>query len=384
VSRRALLSFLVAGALLLLLPSLGTIVAFPTSYVVFLYFMSFWVAQATSWNILSGYTGYFSFGQAAFFGVGVYTSADLVTQFGWNYFVTIPLAGLTGLILALIVGAVAFRLGSLRGEIFALLTLIVALILATVARLSTFVDGGQGRQISVPDYPSFLGEFSEMIYRLGVVIALVAVAAAYAIQHSRFGWGLFVIRDREDVAEGLGVPTFRYKMLAIGISGFLAGASGSVFALQIGFITIEQVFGLTVPLLVIVMSVLGGRHHWLGPVLGAVVVFTLQDRLVGAGLENWNQIIIGAILVLMVTFAGEGLYERGAGRWAPAGALLVLGTVVLGATGAADGLIDAFAFALAAAVLTLFLPVERLPWLARRRPERLESQIVASVRDRRP
>jgi ABC-type branched-subunit amino acid transport system permease subunit len=381
VSRRALLSFVVAGALLLLLPSLGTIVAFPTSHLVFLYFMSFWVAQATSWTILSGFTGYFSFGQAAFFGVGVYTSADLVTEFGWNYFVTVPLAGLAGLILGLVVGAVAFRLRSLRGEIFALLTLIVTLILATVARVSTFVDGGQGRQISVPEYPSFLGEFSEMIYRLGVVVALVAVAAAYAIQHSRFGWGLFVIRDREDVAEGVGVPTFRYKMMAIGISGFLAGASGSVYALQIGFVTIEQVFGLTVPLFVIVMSVLGGRDHWLGPVLGAVIVFTLQDRLVSAGLESWNQIIIGGILVVLVIFVGEGLYQRGAGRWAPAGALLVLGTVVLAATGAVDGLIDAFAFALAGAVLILFLPVERLPWS---QPGRRRLQAAASTHERRP
>ena len=379
MSRRALLSFLVAGALLLLLPSLGTIVAFPTSYVVFLYFMSFWVAQATSWTILSGFTGYFSFGQAAFFGVGVYASADLVTEFGWSYFVTIPLAGFAGLILALVVGAVAFRLRSLRGEIFALLTLIVTLILATVARVSTFVDGGQGRRISVPEYPSFLGEFSEMIYRLGVVVALVAVGAAYAIQHSRFGWGLFVIRDREDVAEAIGVPTFRYKMMAIGISGFLAGASGSIYALKIGFVTIEQVFGLTVPLFVIVMSVLGGREHWLGPVLGAVIVFTLQDRLVSAGLESWNQIIIGGILVVLVLFVGEGLYQRGAGRWAPAGALLVLGTVVLAATGAVDGLIDAFAFALAGAVLILFLPVERLPW-----PERRGLQVAASTDERRP
>jgi branched-chain amino acid transport system permease protein len=381
---RALLAFLVAGALLLLVPSLSAIVEFPASYLTFLYFISFWIAQATSWTILSGYTGYFSFGQAAFFGVGVYTSADLVVQLGWNYFVTIPLAGLAGLLLALAVGAVAFRLGSLRGEIFALLTLIVTLILATVARLSTFIDGGQGRRLALPDYPAFLGEFPEMIYRLGVVVALIAVASAYAIQHSRFGWGLFVIRDREDVAEGLGVPTFRYKMLAIGITGFLAGISASVYALQIGFVTIGQVFGLQVPLFVIVMAVLGGRQHWLGPVLGAVVVFTLQDRLVSGGLADWNEVIIGAILVLLVTFVGEGLYERGAGRWIPAGTVLVVGTVVLAAAGVADGLINAFAFALAAAVIVLFLPVERLPWLARLQGERRGPQIAASVRERRP
>jgi branched-chain amino acid transport system permease protein len=362
VTRRAAAVFVLVGVGLLAVPALQGPLAFPVSYLVFGYFLAFWIAQATSWTVLSGFSGYFSFGQAAFFGVGVYTTADLMTQLGWNYFATLPVAGVMGALLGLGVGALAFRLGSLRGEIFALLTLIVALILATVARLSTFVDGGQGRTIPVPAYPEVAGDFQTLTYRLAVLVALAAVAAAYAIQHSRLGWGLFAIRDREDVAEGLGVPTFRYKMSAIAISGALAAVSGSVFALQIGFVTIGQVFGLTVPLLVIVMSVLGGRSHWLGPVLGATVVFTLQDRLTSLGLESYNQIILGTVLIVLVVFVGEGLYERGAGRWGWATGLFALTLVVLGVTGVTGGLLDAFAAALGVFVLALFIPHRWLPW----------------------
>ena len=104
-------------------------------------------------------------------------------------------------------------------------------------------------------YPDWLGDFQDLIYRLGLGVAALAVVTAFLIQNSRFGWGLFSIRDEEGVAEELGVPTFRYKMLAITVSGFLGALSGAVAALQIGYLTPEGVFNLTVPLFVIVMSV---------------------------------------------------------------------------------------------------------------------------------
>ena len=153
------------------------------------------------------------------------------------------------------VGALAFRLGSLRGEIFALLTLAVTFTLAAIASISTWVDGGQGIAVPIPDYPGFLGDFQDLIYRLALGVAAARGRERYLIQNSRFGWGLFSIRDEEDVAEELGVPTFRYKMLAITISGFIGGLSGAVAAVQIGYLTPESVFTLNVPLLVIVMSV---------------------------------------------------------------------------------------------------------------------------------
>ena len=194
----ALLGVVVALAFV---PNLQDATGFAPFYLVYAYFVFFWIAQATSWNILSGYTGYFSFGQGAFYGLGVYTAGDLVTREGVNYFLTIPIAGVLAAALGAAVGALAFRLGSLRGEIFALLTLAVTFTLASVAVLSTWVDGGQGIALPVPDYPAFLGEFQDLIYRLGLAVAALAVVTALLVQGSRFGWGLFSIRDEEDVAE---------------------------------------------------------------------------------------------------------------------------------------------------------------------------------------
>lgn len=312
MSRRAqaLGAFLALGATLWFLPLARSAADFPIFYLIFLYQMFFWIAQATSWNILTGYSGYFSFGQAAFFGVGVYTSAILVARYDMNFFLSVPLGGLMSMLLALLMGFVAFRLRALRGEVFALLTLAVTFVLAALARISSFIDGGQGRAIAVPEYPEFLGEYADFIFRLGLIIAVIAVATAYAIQHSKFGRGLFAIHDDEDVAEALGAPTFRYKMIVLGLSGLLAGAAGSIHSVQISYVTIEETFSFGIPLFVILMSTLGGRQHWLGPVIGASVVFTLQDRLAGLGYGDLSQILLGAVLILAILFMPEGLYLR--------------------------------------------------------------------------
>jgi branched-chain amino acid transport system permease protein len=336
VKHRQLAVLLAVAAALAFVPNLQDATGFPVFYLVYAYFVFFWIAQATSWNILSGYTGYFSFGQGAFYGLGVYAAGDLVSREGVNYFLTIPIAGVLGGLLAAGVGALAFRLGSLRGEIFALLTLAVTFTLSAIAQLSTWVDGGQGIPIQIPEYPAFLGEYQDLVYRLGLAVAFLAVLAAFLIESSRFGWGLFSIRDEEDVAEELGVPTFRHKMLAITISGTLGALSGAVAALQVGYLTPEGVFNLTVPLLVIVMAVLGGRRHWLGPVIGALVIYSLQERLTNSGLGEWGEVVLGGILVLMILFAPEGLYERIRGRprrAVAAGVTLVVVTAFAGLIG---------------------------------------------------
>src|SRR5262245_33282921 len=335
-----LLAILAVAVVLAFAPNLQNAIDFPVFYLVFGYFVFFWIAQATSWNILSGYTGYFSFGQGAFYGIGVYTVGDLITRKHMNFFLTIPIAGALAALVAAGVGWLAFRLGSLRGEIFALLTLAVSFAISSIAGISTWVDGGQGIALSIPSYPDFLRAFQDLIQRLGLAVLLsalwlafaaVRVFAAYLIQSSRCGRGLFSIRDEEGVAEELGVPTFRYKMLAITISGFIGGLSGAVAAIQIGYLTPESVFSLNVALLVIVMSVVGGRRHWLGPVIGALLIYTLQEQLSSSGHDKWAQVILGSILIVVVLFAPEGLYARIVSRprqGALAGVVLVAGILV--------------------------------------------------------
>jgi branched-chain amino acid transport system permease protein len=361
VNLRSAISFAAVGAALLLVPNLREQLDFPIYYLVFLYSLCFWITQATSWNILSGYSGYFSFGQAAFFGVGMYTTAILVARYEFNFFVTVPLAGIAAAVLALLIGFVAFRLRSLRGEVFTLLTLVVTFALAAFARISSFVDGGQGRAVQSPDYPSFLGSYTDMIYRLGVVMTITALVIGYAIQHSRFGRGLFAIRDDEDVAEALGAPTFRYKMLAFAISGSMAGVAGAVHSLQTSYVTIEETFTFLVPLFVILMCVLGGRGHWLGPVIGATVIVSLQDRLAGSEFSDSSQIILGSILTVTILFVPEGLFLRLASRRRLAVVTFAAVLAVTTLAGLLDGLLTRAIVSTIAVLPTLFVP-ER--WLS--------------------
>ncbi|HEX5014385.1 MAG TPA: branched-chain amino acid ABC transporter ATP-binding protein/permease [Candidatus Limnocylindrales bacterium] len=355
--RRGLLGFGLAYLALAALPFLRDAFGFPVFYLVFLSTIWFWTAQATSWNILSGYSGYFSFGQAALVGVGAYTTAVLVGRQDWPFLATLPLGGLLAALLALGIGALAFRLRSLRGEIFALLTLAVPFILGSLARILPAIDGGQGITVPAPDAPDPIGGFQELLYLLSLTVAMGALATAFLVQHSRTGWALFAIHDAEDVAEGLGIPTFRAKMVAIGLSGLIGGLAGSLFALQIGFVTVESVFGLTIPLFVIVMCVLGGRTSWLGPLLGAVIIVTLQDRLASAGFQGWSLVILGSILAALVVLAPDGLVARLRARAAPVAAAFVVPFVALAIVGFGDGLVDWLAGALIAAAIVAFVPV---------------------------
>jgi branched-chain amino acid transport system permease protein len=288
---------------------------FPLAYLALLTTMLFWVTQATSWNILSGYSGYFSFGQAAYVGVGAYTTAVLFGRHGVDFYLTVVVAALLCAVLGLGMGFVAFRLRSLRGEIFALLTLAVPFILAALARLSSAIDGGQGVPVGLPPFPAQLGLPQDFLYLASLVVAGCAVAVAFVMARTRSGRALAAIRDAEDVAEAVGVATFRYKLQALVASAVIGGVGGSLFALQIGFVTVESVFGLTVPLFVIVMSVLGGRTHWAGPVVGAVLVVLLQDRLTALGLTGWPLIVLGAVLIVLVVLAPDGLVVRVRALW---------------------------------------------------------------------
>jgi len=356
---RGWVGLLLIATLLAAVPVLSAVFDFAPFYMVFLSGILFWAAQSTSWNILSGYSGYFSFGQGAFYGVGVYTMAVLFGRHGVDWLVAIGLAGLLAMTLAVVIGTLAFRLRSLRGEIFALLTLAVPFILAAVVRLSDAIDGGQGIVVPVPEFPEALGSFQSFFFVSSAVVGILALGIAFVMQRTRYGWALFAIRDDEGVAEGLGVPTFRHKMIAIATNGLIGGASGAVFALNLGFVSVEGTFNLRVPLFVIVMSVLGGRNHWAGPMVGAVYIHTLQNRLADGGFDGWSLIVLGVVLVLLVLLAPEGLMARFAARPWPVGAVFVATLGVLGLWRGWGEPIDWLAAALALTVVVAFLPGRR-------------------------
>jgi branched-chain amino acid transport system permease protein len=340
-------------------PAVAAFFDVTTFYLVFLSGILFWTAQSTSWNILSGYSGYFSFGQGAFYGVGVYSMALFFGRHGVDWLAATAIGGALSMLLALGIGTIAFRLRSLRGEIFALLTLAVPFILAAVVRLSDRIDGGQGIIVPVPDYPDFLGSFQNFFFVSSAVVGIFALAVAFFMQRTRYGWALFAIRDDEEVAESLGVPTFRHKMIAIGANGLIGGISGAVVALNLGFVSVEGTFNLRVPLFVIVMSVLGGRNHWAGPMVGALYIHTLQNRLAHSGFDGWSLIVLGVVLVLLVLLAPEGLTARFARRpWVVAG-VFVGSLLGLGLWGGWGQPVDWLAVGLLAAAVVAFLPGRR-------------------------
>ena len=366
---RTLVGFLIVGILLAFVPNLVDALDAPTFYLTFLFTIFFWASQASSWNVLTGYSGYFSFGQGAWFGIGVYTTGVLAGKEGWNFVATLPIAGLVAGAFGLFIGFVVFRVRRLSGEIFALTTLAVAFVLASLARLFTFIDSGVGIFMTGTELPGFLGDSRTAIYRLILVIALLTLLASYLIFESRLGWGLFAVRDDEQVAHGLGVPTFRYKMIALGTNAFFAGLMGAVWSLRIGFVTVEEVFNLRIPLFVILMSILGGMRHWMGPVVGATVIFTMTDRLNSAGLQDVNQVMIGALLILLVLSVREGIYLRMKRRWLASG-VIFFGTMIVSTVfDLTSSLVWDFSLALLLTIPMLIIPDSVWGKLTRRSPE---------------
>jgi branched-chain amino acid transport system permease protein len=299
---KPVLGILAAGAALACVPWLGL----PAFYESFLYLVCHWAVLALSWNILSGYSGYFSFGHGAFFGIGMYATAVLSGRFGWPFLATLPAAALLPALLGLALGFVVFRVKAVRGELFALLTLAVTFVVATII-LNTPIDGGPGIYLNAVAVPKLGPSPSASLYLLMLLAMIAALLVSWRVKVSKLGTGLFAIHDDEDVAEVMGVPTFRYKLLAFALSCGLAGVAGGIHALFVSYVTAGETFNITVPLTVVLMSVLGGTRFWGGPAVGAAAItgllylFTAGDHAVA------GKAAVGVILVLVILFMPNGI-----------------------------------------------------------------------------
>jgi branched-chain amino acid transport system permease protein len=275
-------------------------------YLSYLYVVFFWIALATSWGILSGYSGYWSFGHAAFFGAGVYTAATLAGKWGVPFLLTVPAAAAIAAALALGIGLVVFRIKSLRAEFFALLTLSVTYVLAAIVS-NTPLDGGGGVYLSNVALPQFGTTVPGAIYLLGLALALAALAVSRRILRSRLGAGLLAIHDDEDVAEVKGVPTLHYKLAAFAISSAIAGAAGAIQAGYLGYVTVGETFSITVPLYVVLMSILGGARHWAGPAIGATLITVALSLFVGGGHAEIGRAGVALALVVVILVLPQGI-----------------------------------------------------------------------------
>ncbi len=298
-------SLALAGAALASIPWWGL----PAFYETFLYLVLHWIVLATSWNILSGYSGYFSFGHGAYFGAGVYTTAVLASRFDWPFLWTLPAAAVVAALLGVLLGAIVFRVRRVRGELFALLTLAVTFVIATIV-LNTPLDGGPGVVLSAVPVPKLGPGMASSFYLLALIAALGTVTIAYAITRSRLGLGLFAIHDDEDVAEVMGVPTYRSKLVAFALSCGLAGVAGGIHALFVSYVTAGETFSITVPLTVVLMSVLGGTRHWAGPAVGALVITALTYAFTAGDVAIAGKAFTGLVLIVVILFLPQGILGR--------------------------------------------------------------------------
>lgn len=341
--------------LLAAVPMLQESMGFGAYYIVFGYTLFFWITQTTAWNIFSGYSGYVNFGHAIFYGAGVYVTANMVNRTEAGLLVMIPLGALAAALVALGLGYVMFRRG-LAHEIFGLFTFALAIALGVLVRQIDSIGGGGVLMVNRVNYPDFLGSVNEMLYHLGLLLAVVAVLIAWLVQRSRLGIGLAAIRDDEKVAETIGVPTFRYKMTALALGAGIAGASGALNAVMVSYIEPEATFGISTSVMVVLMALVGGQRHWAGPIIGATLMFALSDRLTGLGMTELSQLLTGAVLILVVIALKGGIYEQWKRRPVAGLSVFVVVLLVLMVTPLVAGFIEALLWALLAMVFVLVLP----------------------------
>lgn len=264
---------------------------------------------AQAWNLLGGYGGQFSFGHAAFFGVGAYVQVIAQVTFGLNAWAALGLAIVAASVMGLIVGALSFRYG-LKGSYFALVTLAFAEVMRIGAVSVGFTGGGVGMMLPLKESfatMQFGSRRGSIALVGGFVIAALLVTAW--LRHSRFGAGLQAVRDNEDAASAIGVDPMRVKLGAIALSAAFMGAAGAFYLQVFQYIDPGIAFGAHVSVEALVGAIVGGMGTLWGPVLGAVALHALADltRNLFGQLPGLNMVIYGTVLVLIVMFLPRGL-----------------------------------------------------------------------------
>ena len=294
VSRRAPLAIGAAVVLVLALAPAG-LSPFLVQFLINLFMLA---ALAESWNIIGGFTGYASFGNVAFFGIGAYTTGVLLTAAEWPFALALPAGGLLAMAFAGLIGMPILRL---KGHYFAIATLGVAETMREIVYNLKITGGGTG--LTMPITKSALPFFYLM---LGILIG--ATLVNWWLSASRFGYGLIAIREDEDAAAAMGINTALYKTAAFALSGAFAGLTGGVFAYWITFIDPEGVFRVIVTIQMIIMAVFGGMGTVVGPLLGALVLATVSEVL-STQLVSLAELFNGFIVILVVLFMPKGLAD---------------------------------------------------------------------------
>jgi len=260
-------------------------------------FVFMWIGLAGSLNLLTGYTGYLDFGHVVFFGTGAYITGILMLKLGMPFFPSMVIGAIVAGVMALIVGIPTMRL---KGAYFAIAMLVFAEAMKhVVLELDDITGGGSG--LSLPIYTNY-----EFFYYMMLFAVLLTVAVTWWFGKSKYGYALKAIREDELAADVSGVNTVVCKVIAFGISAFVAGLIGGIYAYWMTFLTPDDSFNVLLTIRMVIMAFLGGAGTVLGPIIGATFLASIEEIL-WAHFASTYLIIMGFIVVIVVLYIPRGI-----------------------------------------------------------------------------
>lgn len=264
-----------------------------------------YVVLATGWNILGGYTGYVNFGTSGFFALGAYCTVALEKLVPLPLPVVMLAGGVVSGALGLGMGYLTLRL---RGAFFSIATLAMAVVAQTFMVNWSFVGGSAGAFVIRPETTEYFGiDYIRYLFLLMLGLCVIAVGVARLIERSRLGDGFAAIRDDELAAEASGVPTLRLKLFATALSGAFLGMAGAPLPFYVTYLDPPSAFSLAYAVNTIAMPLIGGTASWPGPLIGAVLIATLQQVATVTISSAVNLLIVGLVLVGFVIAAPRGI-----------------------------------------------------------------------------
>ena len=305
-----ILGFLIGAVLVSLLVTSNVVLNF-------LVFTLILAIAAQGWNLLGGYGGQYSFGHAAFFGMGAYVSAILQQRFGVNAYPAVAFGIAAAALLGYAIGAMVFRAG-LRGSYFALVTLAFAEVLRILANATEITGGAAGLLISLnlgAGNLQFADRSSFLI--VGAVLLAIAMLITLALEKSRLGAQLVAVRENEAAAAALGVDILAVKLRTISLSAALTGAAGALYAQYFLYIDSNIAFGTWISVEALLAPIIGGAGTVFGPLIGALILQGLSEgtKMLIGKISGLDLIIFGVLLILVVRFPLHRIPGLLAARW---------------------------------------------------------------------
>jgi branched-chain amino acid transport system permease protein len=262
-----------------------------------------WIAMSSSWNIIGGFAGYISLGHAVFYAIGGYVSGMMLVHWDVSPFLTAPIAGLAAVVFGLGAGLITLRT---RGPAFIISTIAMLLLVLLFLDNWEFVGGTDGVNLPLPQFP--VEWLKAPFYYAMAIAAIGSVYLSYRVAHSKFGLGLRAISQDETKAEVAGINTRWYKVTAFALSAFFIGFVGGIWGYTLTYLRPVAFLAIAIAARMVLMAIIGGRGTVAGPVVGAVLIFAVDEFSIRQfGETSLNIVVTGSLLLVALLFFPQGV-----------------------------------------------------------------------------